>query len=487
MRSANFDHLRAISEQLFRLGFLSERFFAEDPNTSLIKSRQFAETLLKEVAARTGSYRPEMREQFIDMLQRLQGERIIPREVSDVFHAIRKRGNVAVHDLAGGYNEALSCLKFARALGVWLYQTFGRDPGFKPGPFIPPADPAAESRDLAHQLEALRQRVLEAEAKAAAAHATAEEQAKARAAAEEMAEREREDRRVWEELAHEQEAAQARLGEELAKLQAAATAAPEQETVSLIQAGRDAATKLELDEADTRRLIDAQLNRMGWEADSQNLRHAKGARPEDGRNRAIAEWPTASGPVDYALFIGLACVGVVEAKRQSVDVPSVLGQATRYAREVLLDRENIFLDAPWQHGLDAAYRVPFAFATNGRPYVRQWLTKSGIWHWDARREVNHPVALPEWFSARAGADGQARREDPRQGLPRRAGAAGPERRAGERFPRTYPRRTSSGAKAASRQGCGLSGSRKPVLWKRAAQCPRRFAPSLFLSPWKNTT
>jgi type I restriction enzyme R subunit len=44
------------------------------------------------------------------------------------------------------------------------------------------------------------------------------------------------------------------------------------------------------------------------------------------------------------------------------------------------------------------YRVPFAFATNGRPYVRQWLTKSGIWHWDARREVNHPVALSEWFS-----------------------------------------------------------------------------------------
>jgi type I restriction enzyme, R subunit len=373
-------------------------FFAEDPNTSLFKRRQFAETLLKEVAARTGSYRPDMREQFIDLLQRLQSERVIPREVSDVFHAIRNRGNVAVHDLVGDYNEALSCLKFARALGIWFYQTFGRDPGFKPSPFVPPCDPRRESHQLAEKLEALRQRVLEAEAKAATAHATAAEQARARAAAEEMAQREREDRQVWKELAHEQEAAQARLGEELAKLQAAARSAPDQETVSLIQAGRDAATKLELDEADTRRLIDVQLNEMGWEADSQELRYAKGARPEEGRNRAIAEWPTESGPVDYALFIGETCVGVIEAKRQAVDVPPVLEQAKRYARTIRLKPENLCQNALWQHGLDEPYWVPYVCATNGRPFVRQWITKSGIWHWDARQEVNHATALPAWFS-----------------------------------------------------------------------------------------
>jgi type I restriction enzyme R subunit len=58
MRSTNFDHLKPVSEQLFRLGFLAERFFAEDPNTSPIKSRQFAETLI-EVAARTGACWPE--------------------------------------------------------------------------------------------------------------------------------------------------------------------------------------------------------------------------------------------------------------------------------------------------------------------------------------------------------------------------------------------------------------------------------------------
>jgi type I restriction enzyme R subunit len=40
------------------------------------------------------------------------------------------------------------------------------------------------------------------------------------------------------------------------------------------------------------------------------------------------------------------------------------------------------------------------FATNGRPFVKQLATKSGIWFWDARGATGMPVALPEWFSPR---------------------------------------------------------------------------------------
>ena len=39
--SANFGYLEQISPYLYRLGRLAERYFAEDANTSLIKSRQF--------------------------------------------------------------------------------------------------------------------------------------------------------------------------------------------------------------------------------------------------------------------------------------------------------------------------------------------------------------------------------------------------------------------------------------------------------------
>jgi type I restriction enzyme R subunit len=48
--SPNFAHLRPYDEQLFRLGSLAERYFPEDPNTSLLKLRQLGELLAQQVA-----------------------------------------------------------------------------------------------------------------------------------------------------------------------------------------------------------------------------------------------------------------------------------------------------------------------------------------------------------------------------------------------------------------------------------------------------
>jgi hypothetical protein len=41
----NFAHLQAHDDQLVRLGMLAERYFADDPNTALLKLRQLAELL----------------------------------------------------------------------------------------------------------------------------------------------------------------------------------------------------------------------------------------------------------------------------------------------------------------------------------------------------------------------------------------------------------------------------------------------------------
>lgn len=54
---------------------------------------------------------------------------------------------------------------------------------------------------------------------------------------------------------------------------------------------RAASQSIVLDEKLTRILIDQQLQEAGWEADTQELDYRKGARPEKGRNMAIAEWP----------------------------------------------------------------------------------------------------------------------------------------------------------------------------------------------------
>ncbi len=108
---------------------------------------------------------------------------------------------------------------------------------------------------------------------------------------------------------------------------------------------------------------------------------------------AIAEWPTESGPVDWALFRGLKSVAVVEAKAGWKDVPGHLRQNRRYSRGFLLKDGASSSGGPW-HGC----RVPFIYATNGRPFVRECKEASGIWFQDLRSPTAHPRALTGWHS-----------------------------------------------------------------------------------------
>src|ERR1700730_185131 len=105
--SANFSFLAQHDAQLVRLGALAERYFRDDPNTSLIKLRQFGEVLAQLVAAKTGLFRSPDEPQA-DLLRRLNLERITPRQVGDLFYQLRITGNRATHELAGTYDEALT-------------------------------------------------------------------------------------------------------------------------------------------------------------------------------------------------------------------------------------------------------------------------------------------------------------------------------------------------------------------------------------------
>jgi type I restriction enzyme, R subunit len=178
---------------------------------------------------------------------------------------------------------------------------------------------------------------------------------------------------------------------ELEAIQAAAQQAPGPQIAALVSRGEDAAKKIDLDEAETRTLIDAQLSDREWEADTKALRYSKGTRPVKGRNLAIAEWPTANGPADYALFVGVALVGIVEAKRRHTDVSAVIDQAERYSKGIGASADFVFGGGPW-----GEYKVPFVFSTNGRPYLKQIETKSGIWFRDVRRPANHRHAIVGW-------------------------------------------------------------------------------------------
>jgi len=388
MYSPNFHFLRSHDPQLVRLSALAERYFPDDPNTCLIKLRQFAELLAQLTAAKTGLF-ISTEENQADLLRRLKFERVITEQVADLFHQIRIVGNKATHQCIGNHREALTQLKIARNLGIWFHQTFSGDRNFKAGAFVPPPKPADANAELAAELERLRNELEKTRSEAEKAKQAAEEQAKALLSAEEKALREAEERALWEQLAIEAEQARSALAAQLISMQSTA-----QQTALLIKISEQAAFILDLDEDETRAIIDQQLRDAGWEADTQNLRYSKGVRPAKGRNMAIAEWRTANGIADYALFVGTRCIGLIEAKRRQKNVSTVIDQAERYAKGFQLqDGVGLVDGSPW-----GEFYVPFVFATNGRPYLKQIETESGIWFRDVRKPTNHSRALAGWLT-----------------------------------------------------------------------------------------
>lgn len=383
--TSNFQFLEAHDVRLARLGALAERYFADDPPAALIKLRQLGEFLAKDIAA-SHALLPSTEVSFDDVLRTLRSKAILPREVADMFYHLKRVGNAAAHEDRGSAGDALQALKLARSAAVWFHRTFGQ-PNFKPGPFVPPTPPVDATAALMEEL---------ADLKAVVAR-SGDAEAKARLLAQEVEQREQE-RAFWEQYASETEAQLRSAEQALAQTQATASAASPQQLDLLAALGARNAQDIELDEATTRVLIDEQLRSAGWQVDSTLLRHAAGARPQCAEAVAIAEWPTKSGPVDYALFVDGRCVAVIEAKRQVRDVPGRIGQAKRYARDIELTPDELPEGGPWIDGEDR-FRVPFLFATNGRPYVKQLATKSGIWFWDARSGAP-PRALAEWFSPR---------------------------------------------------------------------------------------
>jgi len=391
--SSNFVFLAQHDPLLARLPTFAEKHFAEDPNTCIIKLRQFSERLAQVVGARSGQTRgpAEDRGDPFDLLTRLRASGVVPPQTAQFFHDLRRHGNEAVHRGVGTHQQALVLLKVAHQLAVWFHRSFG-DAQFKPAPFVPPRSSLAVAASVNVELERLRDEL--AAQRSAAASLAEQVEVDQRRLAEEL--------ETWRRLA---EDAEAQFTAKLAALLAAPRPTPAQQYAQVARAEM-ADQALEINEADTRLLIDAALREVGWEADTSHLTFRAGARPEPGRAQAISEWPTTSGPVDYGLFIGLELVGVIEAKRRGKDVPAVLAQARRYARDIRPEHgARLHRRAPW-----GEYRAPFVFATNGRPFLEQYRTKSGLWIWDARvpGEIEHPVAggwlSPESLRHRLGHD-----------------------------------------------------------------------------------
>lgn len=397
--SSNFAFLREHDPVFFQLASTAERVFASDPNTTLIKLRQLGEALAQDLAVRAGIEFDANASQ-IDLLARLSREIQLDGNIRNLFHILRVEGNKATHGFRTQHREAMDGLKVARGLAIWYHQSFGQQgSAFKPGPFVTPQDPSAPLRELQEQIEQLRAELGSSHQQLESNQQLAELLAREKDEYATLAEAMDEEARTYEQLAreHEERLAQTRaeFEQRLQALQAQLDSQP-QISQQVLQQTQQASQSFDLSEDLTRILIDQQLNAAGWTADSLDLTWSKGARPEKDSNRAIAEWPTSKPgeAADYVLFAGLMPVAIVEAKRKRINIADRIPQAERYARQLVIHGE---LQPAWQlsgevagwaDGQGGQFQVPFAFACNGRPYIKQLAEQSGIWFRDLRSPAN---------------------------------------------------------------------------------------------------
>lgn len=397
--ASNFGFLKQHDPLLADLGATAERIFAHDPASAVLKLRLLAEALTEEIAARLGIAQQSTQ---ADRLRAVDARMGLDPQVAQMFHLLRRTGNQAAHDPAHriGYREGLDALRVARELAVWFHRSFGGDVDFNPGKFVLPDDPSRKLAELHEQVAKLEADLAAAQAAKGARDELTQLQAAQAEQERAMAQRAQEERELYEALAEEASRNYAELKRQFdAHMAASERQASADEVNTFARRSQIAAKKVHLDEAAARQIIDQQLRDAGWRVDSVEMTFARGVRPERGVNQAIAEWPTADGRADYMLFAGTTPVAAVEAKRQIINVAGKIGQAERYARALHADDGHAAAwtvegrSDPWPDGQGGAFRVPFVYASNGRPLVKQSPELSGTWFRDARHPSHVARAL----------------------------------------------------------------------------------------------
>ena len=338
---SNFDFLKEKFPVLANFGELAEKYLYSDSNSCLLKLGMIGETIVNLIFIYDRIDLP-VDNTSANRIHTLYREGVVTSDLADILHGLRKIRNKAVHENYASVEDGKIFIQMAYSLTEWFMQTYG-DWNYQNKPF--------EMPDKNVRLE--------------------------------IVDKEKE------------QTEEEKLIAEASKVAAMALSVKKEERKS--QAGKAMRQRVK-SEAETRYLIDEQLRKVGWEVDTQKLRYSKGTRPEKGRNIAIAEWPTDStvgkkGFADYALFIDERLVAIIEAKAIHKDIPSVIDyQCKDYSRNVRTEDEK------YQIGMWRNYKVPFVFATNGRPYLEQYDTKSGVWFLDLRKSDNAPKALKGWMS-----------------------------------------------------------------------------------------
>lgn len=338
---SNFEFLEKDFPVLANFGELAEKYCYSDSNSCLMKLGMIGETIVNLMFTYDRIALPQDNT-AVARIDTLVREGLLTRDLATILHGLRKVRNKAVHENYSSVTDSKNFLLMAYGMCEWFMQTYG-DWSYTHKDFVMPeenvmivsVDKEAEEKKEAELAK-------QAEENAANAPKVARDERKKQA--------------------------------------------------------NKVANQRPKTEAETRFLIDEQLRMVGWEADTENIRYSKGVRPTKGRKLAIAEYPTNStvgnrGYADYALFIGEKLVGIIEAKAIHKDIPSVIDYQGKDYPRCIREEDEKYVIGKW-----GEFKVPFTFATNGRPYLEQYRTKSGIWFLDLRKPDNSPMALHGWMS-----------------------------------------------------------------------------------------
>lgn len=234
---SNFEFLRDSFPVLANFGELAEKYLYSDSNSCLMKLGMIGETIVNLIFTYDRMSLPHDNT-AVNRIDTLLREGMITRDLADILHALRKIRNKAVHENYASVDDGKTLIQMAYSLTEWFMQTYG-DWNYKCRDFVMPSEKTeAVIANKKNERKAEERLIAAAEKAAAAAPVVAKEERKK-------------------------------------------------------QAGKAAGQRMK-SEAETRYLIDEQLRKVGWEADTEHLRYSKGTRPAKGRNIAIAEWPTDS-------------------------------------------------------------------------------------------------------------------------------------------------------------------------------------------------
>ncbi|MEZ8946210.1 type I restriction-modification system endonuclease [Vibrio sp. 10N.247.311.12] len=411
MTTSNFEFLRTISPDMFNALLSAEQNLHNDPNITMVKTRMFGEMCARSIAVGMNIVLPE---QQIDLIKALRETNKLS-SIIEPFQQLRIVGNKAVHQNYANPNDAVRILALSHHIAFWYYKLKSGNFNEATPAFIQPVpqkDNAAlnELATLKQQLKAFQEKSANTE------EAILHKQDKIVDLKGYISILESQKTETQQQAQDRIAALEAKLLEEKQKFEALSQDQQKAQVVEFESGLKK--NKFELTEEETRFIIDQQLRQVGWEVDSEKLKYSKGVRPEIGKNRAIAEWviDSAQHKADYVLFIGLQPVAIVEAKKKALSVQDALPQAKYYAenfnyQEHAIQNELVFVGdvlatakpavkkrptlslnkvaeetkATYQAAnselreQDKLKPIPFIYSANGREYLQQIKSQSGIW------------------------------------------------------------------------------------------------------------